>query len=540
MTDVLVELCDKPSLQAIGNPEARAFAAAIAKRTPWPKGIKPYGFQQVGIAYAAASKFRCMIGDAMGLGKTVQAIGALNLGTQLNKPLTPALVVAPASVTGEWLKALRHFGIGFDVVMLEHGNERPPRPRRNTVYVTSWNLLRSIQDYHRQLKLRMLILDESQTAKEPAAQCTRAAMRLARRVPHVLELSGTPSPNRVEELWTQLWMLDPETFESAEMMQDVGELLPLYMVRRLKTDVLQELPPKIRKYQAVTLSAEEREAYDQVEASLPALVSQSLLRRQLTKAARLYRRARRRGAAGRQAAEWAVARVNEEQLSADAIARVTMVKIGHLRRSIAALKVPHAMKFVEDHFDRSRRPLVIFVEHRKPLRELGKALRKKGLRWSYIDGTTPKAQRTRRVEAFQEGRLQVLVCTQAAYSGITLTRARRVLFLERWWVPSREEQAEDRLHRIGQTKTVEVTYLMAEDTIDEYVTQLVDTKRETLAALLGEEQVHEHHTASEEVLPRRLHRTVAERLMARMHLEVDVTVTLPLLRAYLKRRRKRR
>jgi SNF2 family DNA or RNA helicase len=540
MTAALIELSNKASLAAIELPEARAFAETIVAETPWPKGVKPYRFQEVGIAYAAISGFRCIIGDAMGLGKTVQAIGCLNLGTRLKRPLTPALVVAPASVTGEWVKALRHFGVGFDVVNIESGTEPPLQPRKSTVYVTSWNLLKSVQDYQREMKLQTLILDESQTAKEPKAQCTRAAMRMARGAPYIIELSGTPAPNRVRELWTQLWMLDPETFEGMEDFDtNVRDVLPAYMVRRLKTDVLAELPPKTRVYRNIELGADARAAYDAVEASLPALVSQSLLKRQLQKAAVLFRKAKKQGAPARMAAAWAVERVNADQPSADDIARAAMVRIGHLRRAIGVLKVPEAIKFVKEHRKKHSDPLVIFVEHRKPLRELGKLLSRLGIKWSCIHGGTRKRARTRRVAAFQAGRIEVLICTQAAYSGITLTRAHRMCFVERWWVPSREEQAEDRIHRIGQTKNVEVTYLMAEETIDEQVHALVDLKRQTLAELMGEEHVREREGDAESI-PSDLTWAVTRRLMQTMQFEVDTTVSLGLLRAYLTRKQPKR
>jgi SNF2 family DNA or RNA helicase len=538
---VLSELSDKASIDQIESAEVRHFARSIAKRTPWPRGVEPYSFQETAIAFAAASRFRCLIGDAMGLGKTASAIGCLNLGTRLKSSLTPALVVTPASVVGVWQEELRTFGIGFDIVVIETGTEVPKKPRRNTVYVTSWSLLRSVQDHFKAMRIRTLILDESHTAKEVTAQCTRAAMRCARRAPYLIELSGTPAPNRVEELWTQLWMIDPETFQSPEGFSHIAKhVLPFYMIRRMKSEVMKELPAKTRNYRHIALSPAARKSYRQAEEHIHALIAQSLLLRLLKKASTLFKKARHKGVSAKRAAYWAVSKVNAQKPSIEDISRVAMVKLGHLRRTVGELKVPLAMGEIEAHFrERPREPLVVFAEHRKVIRALGKQLREKRVRWTKIDGSTPKRERTRRIAAFQSGQVPILLCSQAGYSGITLTRASRMLFVERWWVPSREEQAEDRIHRIGQTKDVEVTYLMASNTIDDHVSLLVDRKRETLRALLRGESVIEM-TEKHVAVPHDLTRSIADKILSRMHFDVDeVEVTLPLLRAYLRRKLKR-
>jgi SNF2 family DNA or RNA helicase len=542
MNAALAELSNKASWRDVESPQVRVFARGIAKAVPWPDDVTPYEFQEVSIAYAAAARFRCLIGDAMGLGKTITAIGCLNLGTKLSRPLTPALVVSPASVTGEWAKALEKFGIDFEVVNILNGKTKPQKPRKNTVYVTSWGLLKSTQDHLRHMRLRTLILDESHTAKEPKAQCTRAAMRLSQRVPYVLELSGTPAPNRTKELWTQLWMLDSKTFEDrAHFAEQVDEVLPYYMVRRLKSQVLKELPPKTRHYLQLTMDPEAADTYARVEEEVQSLIARSLLLRMLKEAESLYKRAIKRGAEPLQAAQWAVRTTNASPPTPEQIAQVTMVRLGHLRRTIGQLKVPLALKFTHQHFENTKRPLVIFVEHKKVLRALGKGLRAQGLKWSYIDGSTPKKTRTKRVEAFQAGRTQVLLCSQAAYAGITLTKASEMLFVERWWVPSREEQAEDRLHRIGQKRKVCITYLMASDTMDDYVANLVDLKRETLEALLGGETVNEQLQVAHASIPQNLSRQVASQILKRLDFSPgEVSISVRHLKTYLKRKRLKR
>lgn len=535
MSQALIEMADKASLDAIVSLEVRAQATAIAKAVPWPKGKKPYPFQEVGIAYAAMTGFRCLIGDSMGLGKTIQAIGCLNLGTRLARPLTPALVVAPASVLGSWENELDSFGVGFHVVPLRSGKERPPPPRRHSVYVTSWHLLPRLQDYLAKMRIRTLVFDESHTAKEAKAQWTKAAMRSSQRSRHVIHLSGTPAPNRPGELWTQLWMLDPETFENKHnFTQYLPEVLPCYMIRRLKTQVLEELPQKRRLYHLFDLPDEAKKTYQQAEEKMETLIAQSLAKRMLGRAVKLFKKARKRGVKPSKAAAWAVGYVNAEALSPEEIAQTAMVKIGHLRRTVGHLKVPVAVHWVKEHRAVSREPVVLFVEHRHVLKSLGRALSKEGLRWAYINGSTPNDVRTRRVKAFQAGKLDVFVCSQAAYAGITLTRASRMCFVERWWVPSREEQAEDRIHRIGQKQEVEITYLMASDTIDEYVTALVDLKRRNLDRLLGGERVQEEAETRAAEVPAVLTRLITNQLLQKLDSDfTDIQITTRMLKLAL-------
>lgn len=537
----LLALSSAGTLDEVEDVELRGRVEKLMKLTPWPPGVTPYEYQRIGVAFAHLRGYRALIGDAMGLGKTAQAIGCLNLATRLAKAgrgqgLLPALVVAPSSVSHNWVKELRRFGgKAYHPVLWERGEPPPPRP--NTVYVVTWSMLQKLQDHLPGLGLRCAIFDESHTARNLTAGWTKAALNVATMLPHVLLLSGTPVLNRPAELWVQLRMLDPERFSDQEAfdvhfadakkrrvevrrhgqtfyvertdksgaanLEELAVLLREYMVRRLKTQVLDQLPEKTRTDVEVELGPEARRAYDRVKERMGEYVATALHARRLDAASRRAIALLRDKVPPREAVLRAVAEVNAEEVSPDDLAQSALVAMGHLRRLVGELKVPHAVRWVEDFYgnptkrdllqrrnSREGLPgLVVFAEHRPGIKALHEALTGHGLVARTLTGSDSAAARAEVVEAFQRGTVDVLICSQAAYAGITLTRASEMLFLERWWVPAYEEQAEDRIHRIGQKNAVNISRLMAAGTIDDHVRDLVDKKRDVVQQIIGAERV---------------------------------------------------
>lgn len=502
----------------IHDPTLRMKVQNAARTIPTAPGIVLSPYQQIGVVYAALTDFKCLIGDAMGLGKTVQAISCLSLAPA---ELVPAVVVAPSSVTYNWVREFEKFAPWFNVVIAS-GTKGLPRPTGKTVYIVSWDSLHGLWDELLGLKVKCAIFDESQKAKNPTARRTKAMLALAEGVPHRILLSGTPMENSPAELWTQLRAVDPDEFgskddfvsrytnareqtvrvkrkdgsfvtrtftkpEGGQNLDELADRLRCFMVRRLKDNVLKDLPPKRIVPLWVNLPKDARSLYEKVERDMFDVVSAAYRLRGAVTAAREVVAAAKKGISPATAMDKAVQEANEAAPDNE-IAQMVLVQLGYLRRTVGQVKIPLAVEWLSDFWEaKPGAPLVIFVEHLPVLQALGDALSKMGKTWTFIDGSVPAKERDARVQGFQSGQFDVIIGTGAMYAGVTLTRASDMLFVERWWVPTREEQAEDRIHRRGQKGSVTIHYLMATSTVDERLAEVVDKKRDIIKNVMGSE-----------------------------------------------------
>lgn len=377
-----------------------------------------------------------------------------------------------------------------------------------------------------------VLVSNSHYAKNPKAARTKSVIQLATSIPHRLLLSGTAMENRPEELWAQLHIVAPEVFPdgkefkakfgsttkrrvgnidyfddralladaeddeggggaagvgaSALVLAELRETLRCFMVRRLKAEVLTDLPEKTRQYIWNPLPDKVQAAYNAVNDNMEAWLCSIWRRKALLQAVALVE--------GGVAVPKAVAQLNEAAKDVGGAAGQVLVALGHLRRIVGEAKAAVAVDWILDFLEQSDDPLVVFVEHQKPLKAIEAALTDAGVSWSFIDGSVPPKERAKRVADFQAGAYRVFLGTRAMAEGVTMTRAADGLFVERWWVPSKEEQAEDRLHRIGQKNAVNWRYLMAPGTIDEHIAELVDAKRQLIEMVMrgeGTEELNE-------------------------------------------------
>jgi SNF2 family DNA or RNA helicase len=310
------------------------------------------------------------------------------------------------------------------------------------------------------------VLDESHYCKNPRAQRTQAAQRLAAAVPRdglVLALTGTPVMNRAPELISQLRILGRlgdfgSGAQFGERFRGPDAHLRLHwhlrarcFVRRLKADVLPQLPAKTRAVVPVSLDneAEYRLAEEDVIAWLH---SQPLDLGELDAKVAAALRAER------------------------------LVRLNALKLLAARGKLQAALHWIHD-FLSSGEPLVVFARHR----EIQRAVLERFPDALHVLGEDSRRARDQAVQAFQTGEwegAQLLVCSiEVAGQGITLTRASNVAFLELDWTPAKHDQAEDRCHRIGQQDAVNATYLLAADTIDETIATLLERKRAVIGAV---------------------------------------------------------
>ncbi len=426
-------------------------------------------FQWAGVRYALDAR-RCFLADEQGLGKTVQALAALEADDAF-----PAVVVCPASLKRVWEREARKWLPHRGIAVVQG---RPAAPPTDEITIVNFEVVAAHREALGRLGLRALVVDEAHLVKNPQAKRTQAVRRLAGAVATDglrLALTGTPVLNHAEELISQLRVLGRmEDFGSGARFarQFVGPLTEERLhwhlrrrcfVRRLKSEVLPQLPAKRRVVVPVDLS-NERE-YRLAERDLVAW-----LREQPLDLAEL---------------DAAIART----LRAERLAQLSA-----LQRLAARGKLHAALAWIHD-FLASGEPLVVFARHR----EAQEAVIERFPDALHLLGRDSLDARDATVRAFQDpGGPQLLVgATRVAGQGLTLTRASNVAFLELEWTPALHDQAEDRLHRIGQHDAVTAWYLLAAGTIDETMATILERKRGLVAAVTDGRRLDERSLLDE-------------------------------------------
>jgi SWI/SNF-related matrix-associated actin-dependent regulator of chromatin subfamily A-like protein 1 len=412
-------------------------------------------FQGAGVRYALQAR-ATFVADEQGLGKTVEALAALEADDAF-----PAVVVCPASLKLNWQREARKWLPHRSVAVIEG---RSAVPDTGDITILNYEVVASHRDELTRMRPRALVVDESHYVKNPSAKRTQAVRRLAAGVVPGglrLALTGTPVLNHAEELISQLRVIGRlEDFGSGARFsrQFQGPLTEERLhwhlrrrcfVRRLKAEVLPQLPAKRQVVVPVTLD-NERE-YRLAEQDVVAwLREQPLDLRELD--ARI------------------AATLRAERLA----------QLGTLKRLAARGKLHAALTWIHD-FLASGEPLVVFAHHV----EVQDAVLERFPHALHLLGRDKVQAREAAVQAFQDpdGPALIVCATRVAAQGITLTRASNVAFLELEWTPAMHDQAEDRCHRIGQHDAVTAWYLLAADTIDETMARLIERKRSVVAAV---------------------------------------------------------
>ncbi len=451
-------------LQEIREQHARAAglvalsgATDAPLRVPGLAGeLKP--FQRAGVRYLLSQR-RAFLADEQGLGKTIEALATIE-----SDGAYPAVIVCPASLKLNWLRELERWLPDRSLQMLA-GTAAGPLAHSD-ITIVNYEIVAARLDALRALQPRALVLDESHYCKNAAAKRTQAVHRLATALEPdglILALTGTPVTNRPAELIAQLRILgrlgdfgSGLQFASRFRGPDAHMRLHWHLrarcfARRLKADVLPQLPAKTRAVVPVELDNEPE--YRLAERDVVAwLQSQPLDLRELDAKVAAALRAER------------------------------LVRLNALKLLAARGKLHAARSWIHD-FCSSGERLVVFAHHR----EIQHALLDHFPRALHILGEDSHAVRDAALRAFQAPDCpenQLIICSiEVAGHGLTLTRASNVAFLELDWTPAKHDQAEDRCHRIGQQDAVNASYLLAAGTIDETVSTLLERKRAVIGAV---------------------------------------------------------
>lgn len=457
--------------------------AAQQTRAKQPAGLRTTlrGYQLEGLSWLCAlsdAGFCGILADDMGLGKTVQALAMLLREREQGRHVR-ALVVCPASLQLNWLAEAQRFAPELTVCSLSGtGSERAQQvDGEENLLVTSYDQLRRDVRLYEQCAFTHVLLDEAQNIKNAASQTAKAVKAL--RAQHRFAMTGTPIENRLSELWSIFDFLMPgylgtykrfrDRFE-APVVREADErarenlhlLVAPFILRRMKRDVLEDLPEKVETVMNSEMTAEQRRLYTAYAAQLQRESAGGLSDGQ----------ARMKLLAG-------LTRLR--QLCCDP--RLCMEGYQGGSGKLAQL-----LEIVRDALASGHR-LLLFSQFTSMLALIAEALDGEGIAYFMLTGDTDKVVRMERVRRFNEGEADVfLVSLKAGGSGLNLTGADVVIHYDPWWNVAAQNQATDRAYRIGQTKGVQVIRLIASGTVEEHMLRL-QARKQALGdgVLLGEE-----------------------------------------------------
>ncbi|XP_028663373.1 SWI/SNF-related matrix-associated actin-dependent regulator of chromatin subfamily A-like protein 1 isoform X1 [Erpetoichthys calabaricus] len=421
------------------------------------KSLMP--FQRNGIEFAISRGGRLLLADDMGLGKTIQAICI----AMYYRKEWPLLVVAPSSVRFTWAEAFQRWLPSVDPKNINVIVKAKDSLISGLISIISYDLLSRMDKQLSGTSFKVLIMDESHFMKNTKTARYKAAMPLLKAAKRVILLSGTPAMSRPAELYTQITAVRPSFFPrfhdfgarycDAKQLpwgwdysgsSNLNELKLLLeeslMLRRLKSDVLSQLPAKQRK--VVIVSPDGITA--KTKAALAACAKE-------------------------------MEKGHKNKLQEKEALLVFYNKT-------AEAKVRAAVEYLFDLLESGREKFLVFAHHKIMLDNMCKELKDKGLNYIRIDGSTSSADRQALCEQFNflESSCVAILSITAANMGLTLSSADLVVFAELFWNPGVLIQAEDRVHRIGQTSNVNIHYLVAKGTADDYLWPMIQEKMKVL------------------------------------------------------------
>jgi len=421
-----------------------------------------YDFQKEGVAFINARGGKALLADEMGLGKSGQSLAYL----QLHPEIRPAIIICPASLKLNWAKETNMWMSNPNPQILSGGT---PTKITGQIIIINYDIISKWVKALINIKPKIIIADESHYIKSNSAKRTKAVKKLAKKIPRFLALTGTPIINRPIELYNALTLINKDLvppfwnytkrfcdakhngygwdYSGASNTDELHALLTRsIMIRRLKKDVLKDLPDKI--YALVPMKMDNRAEYDIAENDFI----------QYIKATK-----------GKEAAK--------KVSGAEAL-----VKIEALKQLAVQGKLKRVIEWIQIFLENDEK-LIVFAVHKFVIDAIMEAFPKIAVK---IDGSVPNKKRQEVVDAFQTNNdIRLFVGNiKAGGIGITLTAASNVAFVELPWTPMDLDQASDRAHRIGQKYTVTIYQLLALNSIEEKIANVLDSKRKVIETII--------------------------------------------------------
>ncbi|XP_037706041.1 DNA annealing helicase and endonuclease ZRANB3 isoform X2 [Choloepus didactylus] len=452
-------------------------------------------FQKDGISFALRRNGRCMVADEMGLGKTIQAIAV----AYFYKEEWPLLIVVPSSLRYPWTEEIEKWipELGPEEINVIQSKTDVGRISTSKVTVLGYGLLtadaKTLIDALNNENFEVVILDESHYIKSRNATRSKILLPLVQKATRAILLTGTPALGRPEELFMQIEALFPQKFgtwtdyakrycnahiryfgkrpqwdyRGASNLNELHQLLSDIMIRRLKNDVLTQLPPKIR----------QRISFD-----LPSAAAKEL---------------------NTSLEEWEklIRTTNSGATEKSSHSLQVMGLITHMFKQTAIAKAGAVKDYIKMMLQNDSLKFLVFAHHLSMLQACTEAVIENKTRYVRIDGSVPSSERIHLVNQFQKDpdtRVAIL-SIQAAGQGLTFTAATHVVFAELYWDPGHIKQAEDRAHRIGQCSSVNIHYLIANGTLDTLMWGMLNRKAQVTGSTLNgrKEQLQAEETDKE-------------------------------------------
>lgn len=445
--------------------------------------LRPY--QQRGVDWLQHLRTHGLGGflaDDMGLGKTAQTIAHVVIEQAQGRLDRPALIVVPTSLVTNWTAELAKFAPHLNVAVL-HGMNRHARRGELVgvhVVITTYAVLARDIEVMRPLPWHLVVLDEAQVIKSPDAKATKAVCQLDTR--HRLCLSGTPIENNLQELWSEFAFLMPgllgdrksfakrfrtpieKNNDAVRRVQLIRRIKP-FLLRRTKSEVATDLPPKHTILRRINLAPEQRDLYETIRGTLYDKVREQI--------------------ADLNAAQSRIIVLDALLKLRQVCCDPRLVKLPSARLVHASSKLDDLLEMIGEMIPEGRR-ILLFSQFTSMLDLIKPRLEAAGIGFVELRGDT--RDRAEPVRAFESGEVPLfLISLKAGGRGLNLTSADTVIHYDPWWNPAVEDQASDRAHRIGQTKSVFVYKLIAADTVEDRMVQLQQRKADLANIALSDD-----------------------------------------------------
>jgi SNF2 family DNA or RNA helicase len=431
----------------------------------WFKTLSSYGFGGI-------------LADEMGLGKTLQTIAFLSS----ERAAVPSLVIVPTSLIYNWENEIKRFAPELKTVLVTGTKGEREELLRQTegcdVIITSYPLIRRDIEEYENMVFNYCVLDEAQIIKNPASLNATAVKTLKAR--GYFALTGTPIENSLTELWSIFDFVMPGYLHSHHRFTNLYEtpiikhndkaaLVELnrrikpFILRRLKKDVIKELPPKIEHQLVVDMTEEQKKLY---------AAYLSAAKQEIEEEIRIF---------GFSKSKMKIIAILTRMRQICCDPSVFIEDFEGENGKMNALE-----EILQECLEQGHR-ILVFSQFTTVLKNISKRLTGTGLQYLYLDGSTKSEERMALVDRFNSGETGVfLISLKAGGTGLNLTSADIVIHYDPWWNPAVEEQAADRAHRIGQKKTVQVIRLLSKGTIEEKIFNLQKKKKEMIQNIIGE------------------------------------------------------
>lgn len=432
--------------------------------------------------------FGGVLADDMGLGKTLQIIAFL-----LSQKKSKSIVVVPTSVIYNWMdefekfapsiriglvhgskskrdKVLREFKRGLGI-KLEEDNLKEKSYEKYDVLLTTYGTLKNDEKAYENLSFDYCIIDEAQNIKNPAAQATLSVKNIKSRCN--IALTGTPIENNLMELWSIFdfvmpgYLFTKERFRERFILDEsnlseLKYLITPFILRRLKEDVLSELPEKLEKKYLVEMKGKQKQLYSFYVKAIKNQLNENKSSEK----------------SGRDKINLFFYLTKLRKICLDPSLVVPDYTGGSSKLTVVKEIVKDASE--------SGKKILLFSQFTSVLQKIEEDFKKEDISYLYLDGGTSAKDRVERVKKFNEdSNIKVfLISLKAGGVGLNLTSASVVIHFDPWWNPAVEDQATDRAHRFGQENKVEVIKLVAKDTIEEKIVLMQEDKRELIQSLM--------------------------------------------------------